>query len=190
MRGPLLDEDEVATLATELGEPRRERIALAVDRVFFETWQSKSTTRRGEVMFLLPRPGGLLLHTKAHYPPNSWRLLTGGVEVGEAVREALVREPQEEVGLALAPERFLGVVEYEFRWGGRTEPWVTYIFLMEASSAPLQPSVDDEIAATCEVVPAQLGTVAEALDALPGEYFHDWGRFRAIAHRLVAAWLG
>jgi len=181
----LVDPAEVAALAQRYGEPYRVKVVMEVGPAFFEPWSQKAPTRRGEVMFLMPRPAGLLLHAKSHYPEDTWRLLTGGIEVGERVAEALQREPGEETGLTPEPEVFLALIEYEFHWNERSFPWVTYVFRMAPTMAPLRASVDAEIFATREVSPTALAAVADALEALPPPRT-DWGRYRAVAHRVVA----
>ncbi len=143
--------------------------------------------RRGEVVFVLPRPNErVLLHTKTFYPPGSFRLLSGGIELGEPVETALRRELYEETGLSIKPVRLLGVVEYEFRHGTESAPYVSYIFLMEPSSAEIKPTdTKERIAEFREFPLSELDQVAENLENLP-EDWRDWGRYRAIPHRLVA----
>jgi 8-oxo-dGTP pyrophosphatase MutT (NUDIX family) len=185
---PFLDGTEIDKLGAEYGTPQTVHIPLNVGFFFWHPWQKKWHKRRGEVMFLLPRPGGLLLHRKAHYPAKGWRLLTGGIESKETVAEALEREPWEEVGLILPVHRYVGIVSYDVRYRGGHYPFATHIFLLGYSDAPLQPSHDDEIAETKVVGLTDLEQVAVTLETLP---FHwkDWGRFRAIAHRKVAKWV-
>lgn len=185
MSATMVDEQEIAALAADWGAPARFGTRLEVGLDFWMPWEGKWHTRRGEVMFLLPRPGGLLLHRKHHYPPDAWRLLTGGIEIGETVRATIAREPLEEVGLDLPVRRFVAVAEYEVECEGQVCPWATYIFLMPWSDAPLQPSHDDEIAETVIVPLDGLVAVAEHLESLP-VHWNDWGRFRAVAHRIVA----
>ena len=136
-------------------------------------------------MFLLPRPGGLLVHRKRHYPPGVWRLLTGGIEVGETVLEALRREVQEEVGYSPAPRRFVALITYEFTSGSSSITFTTYAFLMAPDDRPLRASVDGEVDATRAVPLSELPHVARVLRTLPGDW-GDWGRFRAVAHDVVA----
>lgn len=50
---------------------------------------------------------------------KGWRPLGGGVEFGEASREAVVREMREEVDAAFRPTRLLGVIENLFEHEGR-----------------------------------------------------------------------
>jgi 8-oxo-dGTP pyrophosphatase MutT (NUDIX family) len=186
---PFLDEAEINALAARYGVPETVRVQIDVGTEFWRPWENKWPWRRGEVMFLLPRPGGLLLHRKATYPADAWRLLTGGIELDESVAEALEREPVEEVGLLLPVEQYVGIVGYDVICEGRHFPFATHVFLMGFSDAPLHPSHDEEIADTRVVPPATLPAVARALESLQSNRWRDWGRFRAIAHRKVFEWL-
>lgn len=177
--------DEIDVLTEQYGAPKREHFRLGVGPSFFTPWEKKFRTRQGEVMFLLPRPGGLLIHRKAHYPPGTFRLLTGGIERGERVEQALRREVREEVGYLPAPQRFVALLTYEIVGNSQTYPFATYIFLMAYSDAPLRPSVDDEIEETRVASLETLPRLAHTLRTLPGDW-NDWGRFRAHAHELVA----
>jgi 8-oxo-dGTP pyrophosphatase MutT (NUDIX family) len=186
---PFLDDVEIRTLAQQHGTPHAIHVALEVGVAFWGPWENKWPWRRGEVMFLLPRPGGLLLHRKAHYPANAWRLLTGGIELNETVAGALEREPFEEVGLILPTVRYVGIISYDVNCEGRHYPFATHIFLLGYSDAPLNPSHDDEIAETHLATLTDLEKVAANLETLPDPKWQDWGRFRAVAHRKVADWL-
>ena len=111
--------------------------------------------------------------------------MTGGVEFGERVEDAAHREIREETGLEVALEKFLGVIEYEFKRDAAHRRFVSYVFQTQESSAP--PRVMDaseEIAEFREVEWRELSRLADNLDRLPGDWL-DWSRFRAIAHRLV-----
>ncbi len=180
--------EEIDALATRFGEPQREHVRLDVSEDFFLPWEGKFYSRRGEVMFLLPRPGGLLVHRKAHYPPNVWRLLTGGIELGEAVEEALLREAEEEVGFTPPVRRFVGLLTYDIGIENRRVDFATYIFLMAYSDHPIRQGEGEEIDEAREVPLAAMRPLAEQLRTLPGRW-QDWGRFRAVAHDLVAQWV-
>lgn len=180
----LISNEELRSLTDHFGTPIRKHVRMNVNANFFTPWENKFQSRHGEVMFLLPRPGGLLVHRKAHYPANAWRLLTGGIEFGETVRSALTREPREEVGFAPAVKRFVALLTYEIAHDGRSYPFATFIFLMDYSRQPLRPD-DDEIEETRVVALETLPDVAETLRTLDPEW-QSWGAFRAYAHDVVA----
>ncbi len=143
--------------------------------------------RAAEVVLLVRRPNGrLLLHTKAFYPPGVYRLLSGGIEPGEDLVQAALREGQEETGLQLRIERFVGILRQRFVHGDEEVCFTSYLFLLSEQGGELgNHDADEQITAYREIAPEELPAVAEALESLPPEWA-DWGRFRAAAHRLAA----
>src|SRR4051812_2327989 len=86
----------------QFGRPERHTVVVGTSAF----WARQN--RRREVCMVLRRKSGLILtFTKTFYPPGVYRLLTGGVEPGESVRQALLREVQEETGLQITVSRFL-----------------------------------------------------------------------------------
>lgn len=180
----IIPPEEFTRLTDRFGSPHREHVRMIVNANFFMPWENKFRSRRGEVMFLLPRPGGLLVHRKAHYPANAWRLLTGGIEFDETVESALVREPREEVGFAPTVKRFVALLTYDIVHAGTSYSFGTFIFLMDYSRQPLRPD-DDEIEETRMVALDALPDVANTLRTLDPKW-QSWGTFRAYAHDVVA----
>ncbi len=181
----LVDPDEVASLA-RYGKPLRWSRPLDVSSRFVEEIRKRLIKRRGEVVLVIPCPSGrVLLHTKAFYPPGAFRLLSGGIEHGERVEAAALREIGEETGLPLTLKRFLGLVEYEVRNQSDQVPFVSYVFLTEmALATPHVQDLREEISQFRDVDWEELPRIAENLASLDGEW-RDWGRFRAVPHRLV-----
>ena len=69
-------------------------------------------------------------------------------------------------------------------------PFVSYVFLVREVGGRLIPQdAGERIISFRRVPPSELPKVAASLRALTGEW-HDWGRFRAIAHDFVAEMLG
>lgn len=65
---------------------------------------------------IITRPGQVLLHRAEG--DAFWALPGGGIEPGESASEALVREMQEELGLAVVPGALACVVENFFVYAG------------------------------------------------------------------------
>lgn len=104
--------------------------------------------------------------------------------------DALLRETWEETGLKVEVERLLAVLEYRFTDGQRSLPFATYLFLLRYGSG--KPSVQggqERIAEFREVDAGDLASLAASLESL-AEDWDDWGRFRAVTHRVAAELLG
>jgi 8-oxo-dGTP pyrophosphatase MutT (NUDIX family) len=182
----LVDPREAADLAARYGEPIRWSRRLDVSPKMMDDMRKRTAKRRGEAVLVIPRPGRrVLLHTKEFYPAGAFRLLSGGIGRGERVENAARREIAEETGLPIAPQRFLGLVRYEFHSGSETVPFASYIFLTDtALSAPRVSDLHERIKEFRDADWGELPQVAEYLEGLGGEW-RDWGRFRAVPHRLV-----
>jgi 8-oxo-dGTP pyrophosphatase MutT (NUDIX family) len=195
-------EAEIAELAARYGPPRR----VAVELVGEPFSPLVLSDRYGEVCMVVRRPNGKLITAiKTFYPAGAFRLLTGGVSHGEPIAEALEREIAEETSLAVVVRRFLAVIEYYpqgMRDGGGklaesptldSYPFATFAFLLDEIGGTLAARDDAErIGAFREVAVAELPALAETLEQVPDRVdreiegsWRDWGRFRAVVHRVV-----
>jgi len=150
--------------------------------------------RSAEVVLVLRAADGQVwLQTKAFYPPDTWRLPSGGLDPGEAPEQALARELWEEAGLRDLAARPLGRVRYDVTVAGRAiRRFFSHLYLVEVGGAsPDSQDADEGIAAWRAVPVSDLPLVAAHLEALPATPIRDtgrwadWGRFRAVVHRLV-----
>jgi len=187
----LINPEEIEALARQYGPVERRSYSLEVGRRNFEYWRRELVEkRRGEVVFVVRGPGGLILHTKDFYPPGTYRLPSGGVRWGESVLSALHREAREEMGLEVEVDRFLGLLEYEFRCQGEMMPFVSYVFLVREAGGELAPQDKEERILSFRQVPvAELSAIADSLRAMEGDW-QGWGEFRAIAHDFVVEMMG
>jgi ADP-ribose pyrophosphatase YjhB (NUDIX family) len=192
---PAAIEPQIASLSTRYGAPIRSTARLRNDSIS----PISKADRVGEVCMVVQRPNGYLITArKNYYPPGIHRLLTGGIDHGELIEDALRRETHEETGLDVVVRRFLALVEYD-----APEPhaisFFTCAFLLEETGGTLQPHDDTEDIATFhEVSPAGLPALATHLEERTPSAYHAeikgnwdaWGHFRAAAHRAVASALG
>ena len=181
-------EAEISELSALFGIPLRQRCALDVSQASHAWWSTEKARRRdGEVvLFILRRNDKLILHTKDFYPGGVMRVPSGGIKQGEAVLAAVHREVLEETGLQVSIERFLTLVEFEFHGPGQVIYYPSYSFLLHEVTGDLQSlDADERIVAFSEVSPSQLEVIAERLENVPPNW-QDWGKFRAIPHRLAA----
>jgi ADP-ribose pyrophosphatase YjhB (NUDIX family) len=187
----LINPTEIEELARQYGPIERRSYSLEVDKKNFEYWREALVKkRRGEVVLVVNRPDGMILHTKDFYPPGTYRLPSGGVKWGESVLSALHREAWEEMGLEIEVERFQGLLEYELRCQEETMTFVSYVFLVRGGEGKLIPQDEGERITSFRQVPvAELSAVTDSLRGLEGDW-RDWGEFRAIVHDFVLEMMG
>lgn len=181
---------ELRELGARWGAPAR--IVAELERVDFDPIARRD--RAGEVCMVVRRASGgrILVSIKTFYPRQGWRLPTGGIHLGEAIADALVREADEETGLDLRVERFLALVEYRRR-GIPRAVFHTAAFLLTELGGTLAPrDADEQIEGYREIEIDELPAIAETLASIPhaaapaiGGSWSDWGLFRAVAHRAV-----
>jgi ADP-ribose pyrophosphatase YjhB (NUDIX family) len=135
--------------------------------------------RRSEVAMAIRRPsGGILLQTKAFYPPGTFRLPTGGIKEGEDVEHALLREVHEESNLDVEIERLVAVIDHSAV--DTKTSFRSYMFLLREVGGTLKVNDPDEkISGWDERDVAGLTRAASDLRGLEGTW-RRWGQFRAI----------
>jgi 8-oxo-dGTP pyrophosphatase MutT (NUDIX family) len=184
-------QDELMLLAHTYGQPVVQVADLAVSNLFDPL---NKTDRYGEVCMVVRRPNGkVLTMIKTFYPSGAYRLPTGGIQQGEDVLAALLRETAEETGLQVEVRRFLAAVAYRTTISGEEPVFYTFAFLLDELGGTLTVLDESEqIADFREVEPADLLKLAEYLEQLGTEYSQalqghigDWGQFRAVIHRAV-----
>lgn len=183
----LITDDELHALTTRYGQPLRRTAECEMDETLFLTRFLRSGDRRGEVVLLIEQPNGrLLLHRKAHYGPDHFRLPTGGIRLDETVDAAALREAWEETGRSVEIVRFLAVLHTTQYFGEIRLPFTSCLFHLRAGTAPAPaPARGDEVAEFGDCLPAELPAVAARLRAIPGSRGY-WGRWRAVAHDIAA----
>ncbi len=204
-------QEELASLAERLGRPIARTLDLPIGHYWSPRFGSLGASpaalrvalakpaRTAEVWLVVRRPNGrLLVSTKPFYPLGVFRLMTGGVEPGETVHAALLRETLEETGLQTEVRRFLAAFAYRSATtlaAGIDEPiFYTYAFLLDEHERisgyreielPELPAIADSLDALANVSPDVLASQEGADPWLAPQEWWDWGRFRAPAHRAV-----
>jgi 8-oxo-dGTP pyrophosphatase MutT (NUDIX family) len=183
----MADEKEIRELAQRYGNPERASFRHVTITPGFREWVRRLTRRRGEVVLVVPRGRGqVLLHTKPHYPPEVYRLPTGGIRTDEAADAAARREAFEEVGWNPRTLELIGVLENTFLIEGNHIAYPSYVFQTEEYLAAPAPKDQEEIISGFRAVDSSgLRTLAHLLSGLP-DGWHEWGRFRAASHRWLA----
>jgi ADP-ribose pyrophosphatase YjhB (NUDIX family) len=174
---------EYQELMASHGQPEFEQIRVEVDEELYQNRFMRRSDRRGEVVFAIQLPAGIMVQRKAFYGDGVFRLPGGGIDYGEKVTDALHREIWEETGLRCSGERLLGIQDCELAWGDNSLRFVSYIFYLQAQGEPrLDPK--EKIVALRLIPPAELRDIAASLrNTLPPHA--GWGRWRALAHDLV-----
>jgi ADP-ribose pyrophosphatase YjhB (NUDIX family) len=183
--------DELAQLAQRYGQPITQTVNLGANNYFDPI---NKTDRYGEVCMVIRRKSGRLLTAiKTFYPRGAYRLLTGGINYGEPVLDALLRETHEETGLEVEVKRFLAAVAYQIHSSEETPVFYTFAFLLDEVGGTFGVLDEDEkVESFREIEPSELPAMAgflahirhERSEELDGD-LNDWGRFRAVIHRLV-----
>ncbi len=192
-------EQEISQLSLRYGAPVRRDVLLTNEGLFDPLGKPD---RYGEVCMVVRRPNGQLLTArKTFYPGNAYRLLTGGIEHGEPIFDALLRETEEETGLEVEVRRFLAVIGYTLeptkakatRPQNRTHTFHTFAFLLDELGGTLACyDPDERVEDFREVSVDELPVMAQHLRQLGQDFdpeihgrWRDWGRFRAVIHDVV-----
>jgi len=181
-----IDEHEVEQLAVAYGQPEIRTIEIEGDEYLFRTRLHRTRNRRGEVVLAIGRPAGcVLLHSKGWYEPGVYRLLSGGIDLDEAVETTLARELEEETGLALHTTHFPGVLDCRIHYTSQKLSFVSYVFYLPRTEGVLRlPQTAEDISEFRDVPIADLPFVAEDLRHVPPPRT-GWGHWRAVAHDFV-----
>ena len=182
-----IDERELRALMSGYGEVDVQKVSVEIDEELYEDRFLKSADRRGEVVFAIQDPQGIILHRKAFYGDGVFRLPSGGIDYGERVIDALKREIREETNLSLTSAQLVGVQDTQLLYDGHSIRFVSYVFYVHAEGQ-LRADPKEQIVELRFVPPVVLHEIAEDLRRTPSP--HDgWGRWRALAHDLVYEWL-
>jgi ADP-ribose pyrophosphatase YjhB (NUDIX family) len=187
---------ELEKLEGRLGEPIR--FDAVIDDGFFDP--IRKPDRVGEVCMVIRRKNAkLLLAIKTFYPRGAYRLPTGGIGPGESIGDALERETKEETGLDTRTRRFLALISYRPRASPGGAPiFHTFAFLLDETGGTLGTlDAAERIEDFVEIDRVELPAVADRLERVTSAHsadiggdWADWGRFRAVVHRVVHRALG
>lgn len=146
-----------------------------------------SRTAAEVVMVVRRLDGGILLSTKAFYPTEVYRLPTGKLNEGEDPEEGFRRELMEETAYRPGVYENLGNLNYVFHSDDELSAFRSHVYLVsDAKGDPKSLDEDEQVTGFRWVSADELSLVAERLQNLPSPW-HDWGRFRSIAHDFVVS---
>jgi 8-oxo-dGTP pyrophosphatase MutT (NUDIX family) len=143
------------------GAPSQIRLNYAAPREHFEFIRSTQKDGRAhDITLYLFHDRRLAVTRKPMYPPGAFRPPSGGIKPGESLEEGVAREGWEELGIRLAPVRYLLRVRLDFVCGGDRIPWTTHVFIVR-SLEPNPPILN----------PQDTREIAQAVWAQEGEFF-------------------
>ncbi|MBM3238939.1 NUDIX hydrolase [Candidatus Poribacteria bacterium] len=179
---------EITSLTDRYGQPEIIDAILPTDYLTSIT----NSGRKSEVISAIIRPNGnLILITKPFYPEGTYRLPSGGIEVGENIESALYREIHEETGLQVKIVRFVAIIRYNITATSQNESVVlssnftSYLFLVKEISGELVCNdANEQISAFKEIAPEELESIIAHLQNIK-EKFEGWAQFRAVAHKAM-----
>jgi ADP-ribose pyrophosphatase YjhB (NUDIX family) len=180
------DHDEIAGLSLLYGKPVVKDIEVDADEYLFRSRKARSRAKRGEVVMVIEKTKGqVLLHRKGWYERGVYRLLSGGIDIGETVEETLHRELHEETGLRMDSSRFLGLLSCKLLYTTESIRFDSYVFHIQNPQGQIRiPSTPEDISDFIEVPITELPTVAQNLRSIIAPR-SGWGHWRAIAHDFV-----
>ncbi len=109
--------------------------------------RAKRETSAGGVVFRRG-PAGDVRYLLIRDSYDNWGFPKGHVEAGEPALDAARREVGEETGLSdLLPRGALNVIDWYFRFRGRTIHKFCHFFLLESRSGEAEPQTDEGITA-------------------------------------------
>ncbi len=183
-----VEPEELAALQARYGAFPQEEVRFPIrSEHFFESARTPlGRTRRAEILAVVVAPDGrILVHTKRFYPPGVYRLLSGGIGVGEPVEDALVREIAEETGLPVVRQCFIGLLAYTMIYREERLRFASYVYRVDVPDTTLHVNDESEEISDFRWIPfSDLPKVRAGLYQVPPEW-QDWGRFRALGHDFV-----
>lgn len=189
LKKTFFDPAEILDLHERYGPIDFFRAELQTSEAYFDSWHSilqGKKNRRAEVALCVANKNDeILLHTKPFYPPDIFRIPTGGIHPGEKVVDALHRELDEETGFVAMSFFQVALLIYEFHNAGRWIPFVSHIFKVHVEGNDPHPKdASENITGYRWIKTNQLTEIIHQLASLRDKW-HDWGVMRSLPHDIL-----
>jgi len=130
----------VKELEAKYGVPRVIRLTEEFDQWGYQLLrESLRKSRHHDVTLFIVKDGRVVVTRKHRYPPNTYRIPSGGVRLGEAFEAGAKREAYEETGLRIELVRYILRVLACLTYQGKEVDWVSHVFLARCLGGELLP---------------------------------------------------
>jgi 8-oxo-dGTP diphosphatase len=184
----------LAEAAARFGRPAAASVRVIISpQEMANLLSSQKNGRAHDVTLFIHAPdasGAIALIRKPFFPPEGFRVPSGGLRPGEALADGAAREAWEETGLAIRLERYFLRIDATFALADRSRPdvaWQSHLLTAAALDGAITPHDRREIAE------ARWGTFAELLGPIRRAFLatgRGMLRYRVWLHDLAAEHLG
>ena len=116
-----------------------------------------------------------LFGVKRFYPKEIKRMIGGGVDKGEEVLDAAVREIQEELGISVLQSELLSLVEFKITGEFKNVEYKTSIFTCYLDIGDKAYIPGDDVASVTEFTEAECQVIAEEMMSVDEKKFFESG---------------
>lgn len=157
---------------------QKKELRIESKKYFLSLANSINNDRRGEVVFCVIKDKKIITIRSSEYPEGVFRIPTGGINYGEDIKQAVIREVKEELGVKANITSFEGVIKWTFSHRKKHVNFYSYLFILEyESGALLVDALEDEVSEVKLCTRKELNGISNYLLTLQS-FWDDWGRFR------------
>lgn len=130
----------IEELEAKYGVPRVIKLTEEFDQRGYQLLKhSLRQSRHHDVTIIIVKDGRIVVTRKHSYPPNTYRIPSGGIRMGEAFEAGAKREAYEETGLRIELVRYILRVLARLTYKGEKVDWVSHVFLARCVGGKMRP---------------------------------------------------
>ncbi len=157
---------------------QKKQLRINSKKYFLSLANAVTNDRRGEVVFCVIKDNKAITIRSSEYPEGVFRMPTGGINYGENIEKAVIREVMEELGVKVNISKFEGVIKWTFLHRQKHINFYSYLFILDYESGNLlEDALEDEVSEVKLCTNEELSGVANYLLTLQS-FWDDWGHFR------------